>query len=246
MAKYVSKFSDSASQEWLNDFAVAGHAAANVLCRYKPFEPEMVLQLSGTHFRQWGASTATRGKRQVYTPVPDQEDMPAFVKHYVKCGWKGEDMCLLDFLRKTNCGGKVAKWLVRKHKDSGSDLSLEEFARTYKVKGECLVAADVTRWTQDRFFGQWLMLHVPFKKPKDLLPRKVRKKVPAHLKYLACALHCEHPAAKAVWDSEAAIEDEMELEGHAKSFRKTVLAMIAANRSMVEDYLEGRLDKDEE
>ena len=102
--------------------------------------------------------------------------MPGFVKHYVKCAWKGEDMSLLDYLRKTNHEGGVAKWLVKKHKDSGSDLSLEDFARTYKVKGECLVAADVTRWTQDRLFGQWLMLHVPFKKPKDLLPRSVRKK----------------------------------------------------------------------
>ena len=106
------------------------HTAANVLYRYKPFEPEMALQLFGTHFRLWDASAATRGKRQVYTPVPDQDDMPAFVKHYVKCAWKGEDMCLLDFLRKTNREGGVAKWLVKKHKESGSDLSLEDFART--------------------------------------------------------------------------------------------------------------------
>jgi hypothetical protein len=243
VAKYVSKFSDSASEEWLNDFSEACHVAANVLYRYKPYEPEMVLQLFGAHFRQWDASTATRGKRDIYTPVPDQEDMPTFVNHYMECSWKGEDMPLIEFLRKTNSDGNIARWLKKKHKDSGSDIPLEAYARTYTVRGGALVAADMTRWTQDRFYGQWLMLHVPFKKPSELLPKSIRKLVPEHLKYLACALHNPHPTARNVWASAGAIEDEMELEGHAPSFKQTVLAMIAANRSMISDYIEGRLKK---
>ena len=35
----------------------------------------------------------------------------------------------------------------------------------------------------------------------------------------------------------------MELEGHSPAFKQTVLAMISANRSMISDYLEGRLEK---
>ena len=80
----------------------------------------MALQLFGAHFRQWDASTATRGKRSIYTPTPDQEDMPAFVNRYVNCSWKGDDMPLIDFLRKTNKDGNVARRLKKKHKDSES------------------------------------------------------------------------------------------------------------------------------
>ena len=102
----------------------------------------MALQLFGAHFRQWGASTATRGKRATYTPFPDQDDMPSFATHYSDCEWKGGDMTLIDFLRKTNSHGRVARWLKKKHRDSRSELPLEEYARTYRVRGEAMVAAD--------------------------------------------------------------------------------------------------------
>eukprot|EP00971_Amphidinium_carterae_P334233 6469387-Amphidinium_carterae.1 len=52
VTKYVSKFSDSASDEWLNDFAHATSIATTVLMRYKPMEPEMALQLFGARYRQ--------------------------------------------------------------------------------------------------------------------------------------------------------------------------------------------------
>ena len=41
VAKYVSKFSDSSQDEWLNDSAQGNAIAATVLCRYRPCEPEL-------------------------------------------------------------------------------------------------------------------------------------------------------------------------------------------------------------
>ena len=92
VAKYVFKFSDSSSAAWLDNFPEACHVAANVLYRCRPYGPDMVLQLFGTRYRQWGASTETRGERAIYTPAPDQAGMPAFVDRYVQRAWNGGDM----------------------------------------------------------------------------------------------------------------------------------------------------------
>ena len=68
VAKYVSKFSDSNQDEWLNDAAEGNAIAATVLCRYKPLEPEMTLQMFGARFRQWLVTTESGGKRDFVVP----------------------------------------------------------------------------------------------------------------------------------------------------------------------------------
>ena len=52
LTKYVSKFSDSLADECLNDDADATSIACNVCMRYKPMEPEMLMQMWGQRFRQ--------------------------------------------------------------------------------------------------------------------------------------------------------------------------------------------------
>eukprot|EP00975_Prorocentrum_lima_P042308 8889889-Prorocentrum_lima.AAC.1 len=47
VAKYVSKFSDSYLDENLSDNSHGDVIAMNVLLRYRPFEPEMILQIFG-------------------------------------------------------------------------------------------------------------------------------------------------------------------------------------------------------
>ena len=63
--KYVSKFSEAMADELLNDEAPAENLAISVLTKYKPYEPEMVLQLFGARFRQWALSSASGGKVDV-------------------------------------------------------------------------------------------------------------------------------------------------------------------------------------
>eukprot|EP00438_Fugacium_kawagutii_P034296 Skav200083 [mRNA] locus=scaffold3273:976:3521:+ [translate_table: standard] len=83
VAKYVAKFSDSNSDEWLNDAAEGNVIAVTVLSRYKNFAPEMTLAMFGAQFRQWLVTTESGGKRDFIVPVPDAEKMPKEVELYM-------------------------------------------------------------------------------------------------------------------------------------------------------------------
>ena len=89
VAKCVSKFSDAMRSECFNDDVRGGTIAMNVRSRYKPLEPEMMLQLFGMNCRQWGISTLSRGARRFRAPAPDDEKMPPAITQYENCVWKG-------------------------------------------------------------------------------------------------------------------------------------------------------------
>ena len=78
LAKYVPKFSDSITDDILDDEAQLGGdaTAAGVLARYKPLEPEMVLQMHAARFRQFRVNSASRGMREFQVPYPTQENIP--------------------------------------------------------------------------------------------------------------------------------------------------------------------------
>jgi len=297
VAKYVPKMSDSFTDDLLNDDAGGDVIAASVLARYKPYEPEMVLQLFGAKFRQWHVNTKSGGKRDFIVPVPDQQDMPPEVRQYEMCDWKGSQMTLLDFLRKTNADGEIIGWLRRKFEHyvikeayalytsrggqlkrdkfvtavscvrkadpgkppfwdaalafmeipGGEDVTqpipLKDFARCYDMRGEKIVAAHMLSRLNDKFHGQWLMLHVPFARATDFRSHDVDERVPEAHRYLAMALVCQHRVAKNMWLDETAIDDEMKMEAHTKAHRQTVINQFRAQAAMVRQYLDGTLDK---
>jgi len=76
--------------EWANDSMEANTIASNILYRYKPYEPEMVLQLCAQRYRQWDVGTVHRGRRDFRVPLPDAEVMPAIIKAYEMCTWAEE------------------------------------------------------------------------------------------------------------------------------------------------------------
>ena len=236
VTKYVSKFSDAASEEWLNDDAEAMSIAATVLMRYRPLEPEMVLQLFGAKFRQWQLSTQSGGKRDLVAPYPDQVPQPREVGLYQQADWACGRISLLDYLRKTTAEGKICHWLQKKHAQSGSEATLEEFAASYVMQGEKVVAAETVSKFNDRFFGQWLMLHVPFEKATDFcLPQHVVRRLPEVHKYFAMAVLCEHPVAQAMWQDDEKIRAELKMEAHTKDHVDTILAMIRAHRGLLQE-----------
>ena len=238
VTKYVSKFSDAASEEWLNDSVDAVGIAATVLMRYKPLEPEMVLQLFGARFRQWHLSTESGGKRDFVVPCPDQEPKCREVELYEAARWARGCISLLDFLRKTTADGKICHWLKKTHASSGSAQTLEEFAASYRMQGEKVVAAETVSKFNDRYFGQWLMLHVPFRSAADLaLPEAVENRVPDAHRYFGMALLCKHPIAQAMWQDDERIRQEF-TQDHVE----TLVAMIQAHRGLVRSYLDGNLD----
>ena len=243
VTKYVSKFSDAASDEWLNDDADATTVATTVLMRYKPMEPEMVLQLFGARFRPWLVTTHSSGKRDFQTPWPDKPEMPEQVRLYEAAAWARGRISLLDFLRKTNARGDVVDWLRRLHRESADPhVALEDFAVAYRVRGEKIAAAETLSRLNDRFYGQWLVLHVPFRRVTDFVDDALLRRAPAEHRYLAMALTCEHPVARATWHDDARIAEELKMEAHTREHAATIIHMVAAHRRLLDDYLSARLD----
>ena len=237
-----SKFSDSASDEWLNDFADATSIAATVLMRYKPMEPEMVLQLCGQRFRQWHVTSMSGGKRYFQTPWLDKAlgNKPTEITSYEAAAWARGRVSLLDFLRKTNNQGKILAWLKKAHAKAATAASLEDFAAAYKMRGEKLVAADTVSRLNDHFYGQWLILHVPFRRLEDLMDAAVLDKVPAEHRNFACCVFNKHPVGRAVWESEETMRQELKMEGHTDEHADTILRMPVAGLPERQPRRQGR------
>ena len=234
--------------EWLNDAAGGNSIAATVLSRYKPLEPEMALQMFGARFRQWFVTTEARGKRDFIVPWPEKPTMPKEVELYMKAEWACNKISLLDFLRKSTGQGTISAWLKKLHTASTEGQSLHQFARNYAMQGEKVVAADCLSRLNDLFYGQWLMLHVPFKQPEDFFEPMEEKlaRVPQEHRNFAMALLCDHPVAQSMWHSEAAVEAELRQEALSKPFVKTLQAMVAAHKTLVQKYITGEANAEQE
>ena len=239
-AKYAPKFSDAMRDELLNDAAAANSVAAGVLSRYHPGVPEMAHQLFGSMFHPWYISTASKGKKDFNVPVPHQVEFPAEVTRYMECKWRGPDMCLLNFLRKSNEEGGIAGWLKEKWQKEGQSTDLASFAQGYVADGEKVVACAMGSRLRDRYFGQWLLLHVPFKEPSEFMEAPGVDKAPKTDKYLAACLACSHPVAVAHWNNPSLQEEDMLQEGHGVRYRQEVLDHIATQSHLVRGYMSGR------
>ena len=118
--------------------------------------------------------------------------------------------------------------------------TLEAFVNEYKCRGEKLVAAGMHSMSNDRYYGQWLVLNVPFRLLEDFLSTEtdIVEKVPAHYQHFAIALR----RAPFFWGDDRAIEEQMALEAHSKARINTILSKVRAQRFLVEKYLSGDLD----
>ena len=97
----------------------------------------------------------------------------------------------------------------------------------------------------DKFYGQWLMLHVPFRDPEDFhVPvAAALDRIPAEHRNFAMVVLCEHPTAKAMWRTDAgALEAELRMEALSRPFVTTLLVMATAHRELVHKYLTGAAD----
>ena len=95
-------------------------------------------------------------------------------------------MTLLEFLRKSNASGDVVAWLQKAYAAADTALDLGAFASVFQTFGEKVIAAEVVSIFNDKYFGQWLMLNVPFRAAKDLLDVKVMDCVPPRYQMFAC------------------------------------------------------------
>lgn len=242
-AKYAPKFSDALHEELLNDDVDGNSLAASVLSRYKPSCPEMVLQMCGSIFHQWHVTTASKGKRNLLVPPLDAAAGHPDVERYMQSSWRGDDMALLDYLRKTNDAGDIAGWLKDRWVAAGRPGTLEQFANTYTCDGEKIVVCSMGSRLRDKFYGQWLVLNVPFRNTEEFRLEHWAAKVPATDQYLAACLMCEHPAAKSMWNLADAgpMLQEMMLEGCTQLHRKAVVDYVHTQGCLLEKYILGQL-----
>ena len=73
----------------------------------------------------------------------------------------------------------------------------------------------------------------------------VDEMVPEAHRYLAMAMRCDHPIAKAMWgpNNEAAVLQDMRLEATSALHGRMVMNKLRAETTLVQDYLAGRLDR---
>ena len=247
---YVPKFSDSFTTDWLADGGSDYAIAKRVLTDYHLLVPEMTLQLA----MQWFPQCFAGGTLQRFVvPVPwQQAEWPARVQQYMKSTWRAPDMTLAQFLRKTNQKGNVHHKLKLKYErakkaaeEAQTELfedSLEEWANNVKTEGDVALAAMFLSRYNDKYYGQWVLMNVPFRDFDAEMQKPKLALVPEHLYYqtLAYLVKPDH------WTNPEAIRADLELEAFREYHIKNILAMIAANQGLIDKYLDGKLNKNDE
>jgi len=234
VSSYAAKFSDSFAQEWLNDHATAYAVARRILAEYHPLEPEMWLQLGAQQYPQ---SFAGGTRKRFVVPVLGRDALPAYVHQYTTCPWRRDGMPLLEYLRKANQHGDVLRYLKRRHKQTSTEMSLEEWADAAPTYGEVMVAAVMSSRMSDAFYYQWALLHVPFRNADEDLHHADMELVPKGYKGFAlCFLR-----APEYWEDRGRVRADMELEGHRDAYIESNLAMLNAHAHIVKMFTSGEL-----
>ena len=128
-------FQDGAAQEWLNDKASDYSVAKRVLFDYHPLEPEMWLSLAGQYFPHcyYGGSIYP-----IVAPFPGMPQKPDFVNRYEDCTWRSENMNLLDFLRKSNEQGEIARWIKEEHMTHVVAVAFDALGKPKHISDICI------------------------------------------------------------------------------------------------------------
>ena len=118
-------------------------------------------------------------------------------------------------------------------------IGLEDYANHYAPKAEKLVAATMYSMFSDKYYGQWVLLHKPFRRVDELTQEIAGRldKVPLHYRYFALALL----AAPEMWRNDEAIREQMELEAQSKARVQSIIQKVRAQRSLIDRYLSGAL-----
>jgi hypothetical protein len=234
VSSYVPKFSDSFATTWLNDEASDYAIARRVLSDYHPLEPEMWLQL-GAHLFSQCFSGGTM--KRFIVPVPWKNQLPQAIEAYMDATWRGDSMSCLEFLRKSNPKGEIRNHIKKAFPGAATDVdSLNIFAREYKPRGEVMIAAITLSRYNDEYYGQWMIMHVPFESVDDLWDARAAA-VPKSYQFLTLCLL----ARPDHWRDPQNVQADLELEAYKDTHINNVQAMIKANTELIDLYLDGSL-----
>ena len=152
---------------------------------------------------------------------------------YMRSSWRAEDMPLVEFLRKTGMNGDIHPKLKKRYNQAlkeaeGGELleeSLEAWANNAETYGEVALAALYLSRYNDRYYGQWVLMNVPFRSLEDLKPEGLDK-VPDHLYYQTMAFLLRRER----WENPAAVRAELELHAFREYHVKNILAMLSPTK----------------
>ncbi|CAE7481979.1 unnamed protein product [Symbiodinium sp. CCMP2592] len=236
-ATYLPKFSDGPGKELMDDTSSGYGAARRVLFTFHPGEPEMWLLLANQTFPMFFMGGTMQ---PIIAPHPGMEVKPEYLQLYEAATWRGE-MPLIEYLRKVNKKGSILEHIRKAYLKTDGSISLHTFALRYETFGEKIIAAEMVSMQNDKFFGQWMALHIPYKRLEDLLLPDIVQAVPEQVKFLACALHW----APELWRNEARVRDFMALRAHREAFIETVIHRIRAQDFFIQQHLSGQLQRTE-
>ena len=241
-SKYLPKFSSSFSNEIVNHEQASGFALSKrILEEYHPLAPEMVCQMANQHLPQCFVGGIIR-KLSVPVPAVDEkgvwmEKVPKALSQYMACTWRRDDMTFKEYLRKASRSGTIQQKFQRIHRSSGAEMPLEDWINRYETKGEIMLSPIMYSRVSDKFYGQWLLLNVPFRSLHDLWHASVLK-VPGSYRCLALCLH--HRGF--FWHRlEECVIPSLALEAHSEAKINNLVNMLAAQTDMVESYIRGDL-----
>jgi len=187
----------------------------------------------------------------IIAPYHGMETKPDFIQCYEDSEWRSIDVTLLEYLRKSNKVGRIICYIVDAYrrennltkKDKIDDEVLASFAQEFETSGEKVIAADMMWRMNDKYYGQWLALNMPFKKWADLRDEEVALKVPDRYYHMAVALR-RRPD---YWRQEGheQVMADMKLEAVNTTQIETIVAMIKARTHLIDLFLNGSLHKDE-
>ena len=92
------------------------------------------------------------------------------------------------------------------------------------MHGEVMTASIYLSRYTDKYYGQWVLMEIPFRNLDDLWKRELEL-VPQHLRHQTLALL--HKPER--WKSEAAIRVDLELEAFREHHVRNIVAMLFAN-----------------
>ena len=174
--------------------------------------------------------------RKFVVPVPWDRELPQIVHCYMSSTWRRDGMNLLEFLRKSGADGQISQRYRRTHRSRRIEMPLTDWANACPADGSVLVASVMYSRSSDRHFGQWLLLHVPFRSLEDLW-RPEAARLPESLQLLGlCLLHRPD-----FWRSADRVAYELEQEAKVELQITNTLAALSARIELVDAYLSGEM-----
>ena len=241
-SKYLPKFSSSFCNEIVNHEQASGFALSKrILEEYHPLAPEMACQMANQMLPQCFVGGAIR-KISVPVPIVDdtvwiEQPSKGAIAAYMSCTWRGDDMSFKEYLRKASRSGTIHQRLKRLYDSLNLQKPLEEWIKEYKTKGQIMLSPILYSRVSDKFYGQWLLLHVPFRSLDQLMDARVLR-VPKSYRCLAlCLIH----RGTTFWRRMAEVEASLALEAHSEAKIENLKNMLQAQTEMVESYLKGDL-----